>query len=418
MPDTAAPKFSVVIPTTRPHLLRFSLASVLAQTMTDFEVIISYNVPPGVPDLDWLPDDPRIRYLRPPQQLTQYDNWDFVCQAARGDWMGLLGDDDALVPQALEVALAAAKANSDLAIMSWKWGSFVAEDWPEPHIRGTASLPAFTGQTKRVSCHDFLTRLFGMRAADQPYMKTFLPSIMRGAYRRELREAMIARLGHICMPWTPDYAAASHAMTYCREMLSIDLPLVILGTTTDSMAAIYSGRPEVYQANFSASGSPEYRFTRVQAKVHSRPLIAETIMLMRERIPERLGQYQFDLGNFLEWHYAGLLERDAFADVKSALDEFWTVVGGLTEDERQALTPRLKALETMRGRPTSPAGPTARRHLKQFLLATPSLRFLASAQAARSGAELLWEKTGIRSINEFAAFTGDIIARECGPKVS
>jgi hypothetical protein len=409
----AIPKFSIVIPTTRPHLLRFSLASVLAQTMTNFEVIISHNVPLTAPDLDWLPHDPRIRYLRPPQQLPQYENWDFVCQAARGDWMGLLGDDDALVPQALEIAMATAEANPDIKLMSWNWGSFVAEDWPEPHIRGIASLPAFTGRIQRTSCDDFLTRLFGMRAADQLYMKKFLPSIMRGSYRRDLREALVARVGHICMAWTPDYAAACHAMTYCEEMLSIDLPLVILGTTTDSMAAIYSGRPEVYQNNFIASGSPEYRFTKVQAKVHSRPLIAETIMLMRERVPERLEKYQFDILNFLEWHYAGLLERDAV--VNTAVTELWTVVGQLPAEQQAILLPRLKAVEARRPAPPPPV--STRQRIKELLLRNRLLRPLVIAQTARNGANLAWEKTAIRNINDFAAFVGKIIAGNKGLRV-
>lgn len=410
-----APKYSVVIPTTRPHLLRYSLASVLAQTMRDFEVIISYNVPPGVPDIDWLPDDPRIRYLRPERQLTQYENWDFVCQAARGTWMGLLGDDDALVPQALEIALEAAASNPDIKLISWKWGGFVSEDWPEPHTRGLATVPRFTGKTTRVSCHDFLTRLYGMRAADQSHMKTFLPSIMRGAYHIDIRNALVERIGHICMPWTPDYAAASLAMTYCGEMLSIDLPLVILGTTTDSMAAIYSGRPEVYQANFVASGSPEYRFTRVQAKVHSRPLIAETIMMMRERVPERLGAMQFELTNFLEWHYAGLLERDSVANVDAALAEFDKVVGDLSDAERATLLPRLEQLQKKRAQYAPPPPKPGRlRWLKQFFLTRPATRGLFSSTVARGGVEIAWPGTPVRDIVQFAALTGDLIDRNHG----
>lgn len=411
------PKYSVVIPTTRPHLLRYSLASVLTQTMPDFEVIISYNVPPGVPDLDWLPDDPRIRYLRPERQLTQYENWDFVCQAARGTWMGLLGDDDALVPQALETALAAAAANPDIKLMSWKWGGFVSDDWPEPHACGLATVPRFTGETRRVSCGDFLARLYAMRAADQAYMKAFLPSIMRGAYHIDIRKALVERVGHICMPWTPDYAAASLAMTYCDEMLSIDLPLVILGTTTDSMAAIYSGRPEVYQANFVASGSPEYRFTRVQAKVHSRPLIAETIMLMRERVPERLGQMRFELINFLEWHYAGLLERDAVADVDAAMAEFRKVVGELPDAERAALLPRLELLQSRRAQYARPPPKPGRlREVKQFFLTRRVTRWLLSSKVARDGAEIAWPGSTVRDIVQFAALTGDLIGLNHGLK--
>jgi hypothetical protein len=43
------PYLSVIIPTTRPHYLKYSLASVLAQSDKDIEVIIAFNPPhPGV----------------------------------------------------------------------------------------------------------------------------------------------------------------------------------------------------------------------------------------------------------------------------------------------------------------------------------------------------------------------------------
>jgi glycosyltransferase involved in cell wall biosynthesis len=96
------PEFSVVIPTYgRPDFLREAVASVIAQTVTDFECILvdDASPEPAVP-----PDDPRFRLVRrehnggpPAARNTGID-------AATGTYLAFLDDDDVWVPERLALA--------------------------------------------------------------------------------------------------------------------------------------------------------------------------------------------------------------------------------------------------------------------------------------------------------------------------
>lgn len=97
------PAVSVIIPTyNRPALLMQAIASVQRQTYTDWEVVVvdDGSVPPSRAAVEGLAD-PRIRYV---YQLNA--GLAAACNIgigiSRGHYIGFLGDDDQLLPQALE----------------------------------------------------------------------------------------------------------------------------------------------------------------------------------------------------------------------------------------------------------------------------------------------------------------------------
>ncbi len=99
-----APSVTVGIPTIgRPAMLRRAIASVLAQTYPDWEVIVSDNAS----QVDVRADiealrDARLHYQRHDTRLTMTDNWNSCLASARGEYFLLLSDDDVLRTDALE----------------------------------------------------------------------------------------------------------------------------------------------------------------------------------------------------------------------------------------------------------------------------------------------------------------------------
>src|SRR5437764_11178263 len=98
------PRFSVIIPTrNRAETLRVTLRSCTEQDFGPFEIVVSDNDSK---------DDTRavvqaagsshIRYVKTPRALSMTLNWDFAVAQARGDYVLLIGDDDALMPHALQ----------------------------------------------------------------------------------------------------------------------------------------------------------------------------------------------------------------------------------------------------------------------------------------------------------------------------
>jgi glycosyltransferase involved in cell wall biosynthesis len=108
-----APKVSVCIPTYRgAGTIGSAIASVLAQTLSDFElIVIDDNSPDETATVVAGFDDPRIRYLRNDSNLGPEGNWNRCLEVARGTYFKLLPHDDLLHCQCLERQVAVLEAD-------------------------------------------------------------------------------------------------------------------------------------------------------------------------------------------------------------------------------------------------------------------------------------------------------------------
>jgi glycosyltransferase involved in cell wall biosynthesis len=90
------PLVSVIIPTyNRAEFLREAIQSVLAQTYTNFELLILDNCSPDhTPEVVAEFDDARIKYLRHQCNIGGIANWIYGMHWAKGDFFSVLGDDD------------------------------------------------------------------------------------------------------------------------------------------------------------------------------------------------------------------------------------------------------------------------------------------------------------------------------------
>lgn len=99
-------KFSVTIPAYKDRYLKETIDSVLAQTYTNFEVVIVNDASPY--DLDSIVsqyNDPRIRYFKNEKNCGAkdvVDNWNICLSYATGDYLICMGDDDKLTPHCLQ----------------------------------------------------------------------------------------------------------------------------------------------------------------------------------------------------------------------------------------------------------------------------------------------------------------------------
>jgi glycosyltransferase involved in cell wall biosynthesis len=103
MSAQGAPLVSIVLPTyKRAHVLPLAIRSVLAQTYSNWElVIVSDNSPDNTEEVVKAFDDPRIRYYRndPNLRLPRTLNRGF--SLAAGDYLTWTSDDNMLAPEAI-----------------------------------------------------------------------------------------------------------------------------------------------------------------------------------------------------------------------------------------------------------------------------------------------------------------------------
>jgi glycosyltransferase involved in cell wall biosynthesis len=102
----AAPRVSILIPAFRPTWINESIQSAVAQTFTDFELIISDDsADDEVEKLVSAWSDRRLQYFRNPTRGAPGSNRDFLISRARGEYIKFLFDDDFLYPHSLELLL-------------------------------------------------------------------------------------------------------------------------------------------------------------------------------------------------------------------------------------------------------------------------------------------------------------------------
>lgn len=100
------PRFSITIPIYKQQFLKECIDSVLAQTFTDFEVILVNDASPE--DIDSIINqynDNRLQYYKNEKNcgaVNVVDNWNKCLSYAKGEYLICMGDDDKLLPDCLE----------------------------------------------------------------------------------------------------------------------------------------------------------------------------------------------------------------------------------------------------------------------------------------------------------------------------
>jgi len=97
------PLFSILIPSrNREELLRFAVTSVLKQDFDDYEIIVSDNdSSPPYAQTNELDHAGRLHVHRSDKPLSVTENWNNALRRAKGEYIIMLGDDDALTPGTL-----------------------------------------------------------------------------------------------------------------------------------------------------------------------------------------------------------------------------------------------------------------------------------------------------------------------------
>lgn len=118
MLNQVLPAVSVCIPSYRgaAHLAA-AINSVLAQTFTDFElIVVDDNSPDNTAEIMRTFTDPRVRFLVNPTNLGPDGNWNRCLELARGRYFKLLPQDDLLAPTCLAEQVAVLEQDREEAI--------------------------------------------------------------------------------------------------------------------------------------------------------------------------------------------------------------------------------------------------------------------------------------------------------------
>ncbi len=237
-------KFSILIPTKdRFDLLQYAVKSVLMQSYNNWELVISDNCSKF--DIEtWIKNinDKRIKYVKQIMPLSVTENWNAANEYAHGDYKIMLGDDDALLPNALQIlAKKIAHYNyPDLLV-------FCAFIYLQPNVD-----PICTGGDLWEShpLAEYLEEQFLDIEERQKivsdccqFKRNFGYNMQHYCYSRKI-ESSVKKYGNFYESPYPDYYTASIMIYIAERVLYIKDEITVIGVTPKSYGYYYRNNIE------------------------------------------------------------------------------------------------------------------------------------------------------------------------------
>lgn len=225
------PFISVIIPTReRADTLLFAIKTALDQHSDDYEVIVSDNfsqdntkkVVEGF-------GDPRLVYVNSGRRLSMCDNYEFGLEHARGEYVIFIGDDDAIMPGAIDKLQLTIKSNPNL-VYSWPMPLYI---WPKNEKKASAyylfpnTLP-FEVNLKKIAFR-FIAL---MRESGQ------LPSVYHGAVAKSIVDMIRKQAGRVFCSTQPDVFTSFAIPVFCDRATNVGYAVTVAGRSPKANSAV------------------------------------------------------------------------------------------------------------------------------------------------------------------------------------
>jgi glycosyltransferase involved in cell wall biosynthesis len=239
------PLLSIVIATRNrvPYCIE-SIRTVLGITGEALELVIQDNsdneelkrLVTGMPD-------PRLVYNYTPPPFSMIDNFNLAISLAKGTYVCLIGDDDSVCRQIVDVASWAKQNNID-SVCPTVFNEYI---WPEAfgdQRDSTLMIPGSNPNIKEKDSSAALHEFFRGGALD--YLKKGFPKLYHGIVKRSCLEEIKARTGNYIGGLSPDIYSAVALSCVVRSHILLGIPVTIAGAckasaTIASMNGRHSG---------------------------------------------------------------------------------------------------------------------------------------------------------------------------------
>ena len=217
-------RFSVVIPTrNRAKTLLSTLQTCVAQSFSNFEIVIcdNFSTPETRAVVEQLNSD-KIIYHGSPTQLSMADNWNLATTLASGEFITIIGDDDALMPYAFEQLDRVLKKTNVLALR-WESALYAWPDIARPELANYLQIP-LSRSYEFLNGRKTIGEVLNARTSGPT-----LPNIYHGMVANSLLSDIRKKTGrvfgsHHCDTYS-SFAVAYHVGKY----LSLSTPMSIQG---------------------------------------------------------------------------------------------------------------------------------------------------------------------------------------------
>ena len=256
----------------RGYLLEQSIQTVLGQSFTDYELIVSDNNSHDntrqiVGNLSTRSRN--IRYINTGRDLSMCANFEYAFEHAIGDYIIYISDDDALVNDALAYIHAVLTTSTSLErnpinVLVWQRGGY---GHPDLSLAGhrTRLFLAYrlrTGRLYEVKSNLLLDVLCDFDN-QHPNYHFIVPKVINCALSREAMQKCREYTGHFFVPPYPDYTTVCQMLSAHSVYHVIDMPLYICGTSVAANSGLFYKRMDKVKDYFSLFEPGEVTFDGV-----------------------------------------------------------------------------------------------------------------------------------------------------------
>jgi glycosyltransferase involved in cell wall biosynthesis len=171
--------------------------------------------------------DQRLVYNYTPPPFSSIDNFNEVIGLAKGEYLCLIGDDDAVHPEIFN-AVEWAESNNIPSITPTLKAIY---RWPDacenPVENGSLTIGHISGDIKRKSTKNAIKDL--MKNGGQGYLNLPFPKLYHGIIKREYMELIKKETGKYVGGLSPDIYIAIGLAKHIPEIVEIDYPLTLPG---------------------------------------------------------------------------------------------------------------------------------------------------------------------------------------------
>lgn len=230
------PLLTVVMPThNRSEYAKHAITSVLSITSPDLQLVV-HDTSDGVELEEFILSrmyDERLKYIRHSTRLSMTENHNAAMGAADGEYVCLIGDDDTIMPEAMEaVAWASSQgidALSPIVVAYYSWPDFRSLFFGKGHASRVYISKQF-GSVRRRDTQTSLVKALGAAAQGSK----FLPRVYHGFVRRRVMEELRLKSGAYFHGSSPDVSGAIGVAMMLPFYVEVDYPLTLPGASGKS----------------------------------------------------------------------------------------------------------------------------------------------------------------------------------------
>jgi glycosyltransferase involved in cell wall biosynthesis len=318
-------KYSVVIPVLNGYnSLSKTLPYMLKINRDDVEFVISENHS-NDETYDFINtlNDPRIKLVRPKEQLPAGKNLEFAYLHATGEWQGHIGDDDVLMPNRFDIIDSILHDNKEVSVINTGYLRYFWNDYHDK-LKANTLIPgkSFTGGCEIINGRKLAAELLNSKSVHGGGSWLVNKRIIN-----QIRD----RSGFFASPQNLEFFSVRASCALSKYVARIDLPLWIMGRHQGSSGTQALSRDSNHQESmwdWSFEDPDSFQYSPYQYKGYT-PISLDGALRVKHDFSEELQGIDVDMQY---WALSAILDIEKMIFNGKLPDGYQKLVSNIFQD--------------------------------------------------------------------------------------